>query len=305
MHDAGVPKDVLQLALGAGETVGAAITANAHIAGVVFTGSVEVAQTINRTLAERTGPIVPFIAETGGMNCMVVDSSALLETAVDDVMLSAFGSAGQRCSALRVLFVQEDIADSFMTLLRGAMQELRVGLPSQIETDIGPVIDEAAQRALLAHIERMKAQATLVAAAPAPVDAGWFVAPYAFEIASIEMLQKEIFGPILHIIRFKADALQQVADAINSTGYGLTFGIHSRIEKNIQFFVQHIRAGNCYVNRSMIGAVVGVQPFGGEGLSGTGPKAGGPHYLLKFMHERVLTVNVAAIGGNLSLLVGS
>jgi RHH-type proline utilization regulon transcriptional repressor/proline dehydrogenase/delta 1-pyrroline-5-carboxylate dehydrogenase len=283
--------------------IGAAMTSDARISGIVFTGSVEVAQTINRTLAARPGPIVPFIAETGGQNCMIVDSSALLEQAVDDIILSAFGSAGQRCSALRVLFVQDDIADKLINLLNGAMQELKLGNPALPETDIGPVIDARAQKELFEHIETMKKSAKLVAVAPQPnAYAASFVPPHAFEISSISELTKENFGPVLHIVRFKASEMQQVADAINATGFGLTFGMHSRIEDNITFFTQRIHAGNMYINRGMTGAVVGVQPFGGEGLSGTGPKAGGPYYLLKFLHERTVTNNTAAIGGNVSLL---
>jgi RHH-type proline utilization regulon transcriptional repressor/proline dehydrogenase/delta 1-pyrroline-5-carboxylate dehydrogenase len=270
----------------------------------VFTGSVEVAQNINRSLAARPGALVPFIAETGGQNCMVVDSSALLEQAVDDIVLSAFGSAGQRCSALRVLFVQDDIADKLTTLLKGAMQELNVAKAGEVTTDVGPVIDAGAQKELLEHIEKMKKSAKFIASAPAPVAAGSFVQPHAFEISDISVLEKEVFGPVLHIVRFKGADLHKVADRINSTGFGLTFGIHSRIEDNIQYFASRIRAGNIYVNRSMTGAVVGVQPFGGEGLSGTGPKAGGPYYLLKFLHERTVTNNIAAIGGNVALLSG-
>ncbi len=301
MHAAGVPTNVLQLAFGGGETVGAAITAHPHIAGIVFTGSVEVAQIINRTLAQRSGPIVPLIAETGGLNCMVIDSSALLEAAVDDVVQSAFGSAGQRCSALRVLYVQEEIADDFIVLLRGAMQELVLGNTANISTDIGPVIDRDAEKMLHNHIADMKIHAAAIAAASVP-DERLLVAPHVFEIPRIEVLSREVFGPVMHLIRFKAGDMQQVVDAINGTGYGLTFGMHSRVERNIHFFVQRIRAGNCYINRSMIGAVVGVQPFGGEGLSGTGPKAGGPHYLAKFLSERAVTINIAAIGGNVALL---
>ncbi len=304
MHEAGIPHAVLQLVTGDGATIGSALTADARMAGVVFTGSVEVAHIINRTLAARTGSIVPFIAETGGQNCMVVDSSALIEQAVDDVILSAFGSAGQRCSALRVLYVQEEIADSLVALLNGAMQELKVNDPSLITTDIGPVIDSNAQNDLQAHIDEMKRRAKLVATAPASVHGGSFVTPHVFEIASLSQLTKEHFGPILHIRRFAASKLQQVADEINASGFGLTFGMHSRIEENIQFFLSRIHAGNRYVNRSMIGAVVGVQPFGGEGLSGTGPKAGGPFYLLKFVHERTTTINTAAIGGNVALMAG-
>jgi len=302
LHEAGIPKEVLQLASGSGEVVGAALVADKRIDGVVFTGGTDTAQRIAQALAARSGPIVPLIAETGGQNCMVVDSSALPEQAVDDIILSAFGSAGQRCSALRVLFVQEDIADELLTLLAGAMQELQLGGPLDPSTDIGPVIDAQAQEALLAHIAKLKSSAKFIAAAPLHAQ-GCFVAPHAFEIGSIGELTREHFGPILHVIRFKTGALAQVADQINDTGYGLTFGIHSRIDEHIRLLVSRVHAGNIYVNRSMIGATVGVQPFGGEGLSGTGPKAGGPHYLLRFMTERTLTVNTAAIGGNVSLLM--
>ncbi len=302
MHEAGIPKEVLNLAIGKGSVIGGTLTSDMRIGGIVFTGSVEVAHIINRTLAARDGAIVPFIAETGGMNCMILDSSALLEQAVDDILLSAFGSAGQRCSGLRILYVQDDIADKLIALLKGAIQELHVGTSSKFMTDVGPVIDTGAQKELLAHIEHMKQTATFITAAREPDDVGSFVPPHAFEIKHISELEKEVFGPVLHIIRYKATELEKVADEINSAGYGLTFGIHSRVQENIDFFTQHIHTGNMYVNRSMIGAVVGVQPFGGEGLSGTGPKAGGPYYLLKFLHERTLTVNTAAIGGNLDLL---
>jgi len=303
MHGAGVPKDVLQLLCGDGAVVGAALVKDPRIAGVVFTGSVETAQIINRSLAARSGAIVPLIAETGGLNAMVVDSSALLEQAVDDIVLSAFGSAGQRCSALRLLFVQEDIADALLELLQGAMKELRVGDPALLSTDIGPVIDADACAMLKAHIGEMEKNAKMIAQVNLKDGvSGFFVAPHAFEIGSADKLQKEIFGPVLHVVRFKAEQLQQVAETINAAGYGLTFGLHSRIEDHVQFFTQHVQAGNMYVNRSMIGATVGVQPFGGEGLSGTGPKAGGPNYLLRFVTERSITVNTAAIGGNLALL---
>jgi RHH-type proline utilization regulon transcriptional repressor/proline dehydrogenase/delta 1-pyrroline-5-carboxylate dehydrogenase len=302
LHKAGIPQNALQLICGPGETVGAALTADKRIDGIVFTGGTETAQHIAKTLATRGAPLIPFIAETGGQNCMVVDSSALPEQAVDDIMLSAFGSAGQRCSALRVLFLQEDIADDLLKLLAGAMQELRLGDPMDPATDIGPVIDTGAKNALLAHIEAMKKSAKLIAAAPMPAMGGHFVAPHAFEIKNISQLERENFGPILHVIRFKADTLSQVADAINSTGYGLTFGIHSRVDENIRLLASRVHAGNIYVNRSMIGATVGVQPFGGEGLSGTGPKAGGPLYLMRFVIERTLTINTAAIGGNVALL---
>ena len=305
LYEAGIPRELLHLAIGAGETIGAQLVADKRIGGIVFTGSVETAHRIQQALATRGGAIVPLIAETGGQNCMVVDSSALPEQAVDDIIASAFGSAGQRCSALRVLYVQDDIADELMKLLAGAMQELKIGNPANPETDIGPVIDADAQRMLLAHIAEMKKSARPVAASPlADGLNGHFVAPHAFEISGIDVLTREIFGPVLHIIRFKNGTLPHIADAINSTGYGLTFGIHSRIDDHIKLLISRVHAGNIYVNRSMIGATVGVQPFGGEGLSGTGPKAGGPHYLLRFVNERTTTINIAAIGGNVSLLNG-
>lgn len=306
MHACGVPRDVLQLLCGRGEVVGAALTSHPQIAGVVFTGSFDTAQHIQQSLWNRRGAMVPLIAETGGLNCMVVDSTALIEQAVDDIVLSAFGSAGQRCSALRVLFVQSDIADALMELLSGAMQELKIGNPQHITTDIGPLIDSEAQNMVTTHIEQLKSTARLVANTPMD-DAlqGYFVAPHAFEIASIEQLEREIFGPVLHIIRFNGRDMQTVAHAINATGYGLTFGIHSRIQDHIDYFCGTIRAGNLYVNRSIIGATVGVQPFGGEGLSGTGPKAGGPHYLGRFVTERTVSNNITAIGGNVGLLAGA
>jgi len=302
LHEAGIPRDILHLAIGSGETVGAALVADRRIDGVVFTGGTDTAQHIAKSLAARGGPIVPFIAETGGQNCMVVDSSALIEQVVDDIIISAFGSAGQRCSALRVLFVQEDIAEELLALLAGAMQELKLGDPHDPATDIGPVIDAEAQSTLLAYIEKMKGAARLIASIPPSNLPGYFVPPHAFEITHIGELAGEVFGPILHVVRFKVGALPQVADAVNSTNYGLTFGIHSRIDEHVQLLISHVRAGNIYVNRSMIGAVVGVQPFGGENLSGTGPKAGGPHYLLRFLTERTVTVNTAAVGGNVALL---
>lgn len=302
LHEAGIPKNVLHLAAGKGETVGASLVTDERVDGVVFTGGTETARHIARSLAARSGALIPFVAETGGQNCMVVDSSALLEQAVDDIILSAFGSAGQRCSSLRVLFVQEDIADELLTLLSGAMQELILGDPLDPCTDIGPVIDEGAKKMLFVHITEMKKSAKFIASAALPKLSGHFVAPHVFEIKDIKQLKKEVFGPILHVVRFPAKKLPQLPDIINSTGFGLTFGIHSRIDEHIRLFTAAVRAGNIYVNRSMIGATVGVQPFGGERLSGTGPKAGGPHYLLRFVTERVTTVNTAAIGGNISLL---
>ncbi|MBV8938782.1 MAG: L-glutamate gamma-semialdehyde dehydrogenase [Alphaproteobacteria bacterium] len=303
MHEAGVPRGAVQLQTGSGETIGAELVASAAVDGVVFTGSVETARHIAASLASREGALVPFIAETGGQNCMVVDSSALLEQAVDDIIVSAFGSAGQRCSSLCVLYVQEEVADALLTLLSGAMQELSLGDPLLLATDIGPIIDEAAASALHAHLRHLRQTARFIAATAEPQ--GRFIPPHAFEIRHIGELKGEVFGPVLHVIRFPGGKLQQVADAVNSTGYGLTFGLQSRVQEHTDFFADRIKAGNLYVNRSMIGAAVGVQPFGGEGLSGTGPKAGGPHYLLRFVTERTVTVNIAAVGGNISLLSGA
>lgn len=304
LHEAGIPKDVLHLLPGSGAVVGAKLVADERIKGIVFTGSTETARDINLTLANRNGPITPFIAETGGQNAMIVDSSALPEQVVADVVNSAFGSAGQRCSALRVLFVQEDIADKLINMLRGAMAEIRMGDPSLLDTDIGPVIDESARKTLQEHFERMQSQAKLIAQVKLPMNAeqGTFFAPCAFEIDSLNRLTREVFGPVLHIIRYAAKDLDKVIASINATGYGLTFGMQSRIDNNIKYVCDRINAGNQYINRTMIGAVVGVQPFGGEGLSGTGPKAGGPHYLLRMCTERSLSVNTTAAGGNASLL---
>jgi RHH-type proline utilization regulon transcriptional repressor/proline dehydrogenase/delta 1-pyrroline-5-carboxylate dehydrogenase len=305
LHQAGVPTDVLQLVCGAGETVGDALVRHKDCAGVCFTGSTAVAKIIQRSLAEKDGPIVPFIAETGGQNAMMVESSALLEHATDDILLSAFGSAGQRCSALRVLYVQEDIADPLIDMLKGAMDVLTIGPATDLSTDVGPVIDDAAQAGLLAHIARMKKQAKQWYApeiSPDITESDSFVVPHLFEIAHINDIGPEQFGPILHVIRYDDTKLDSVIDEINSTGYGLTFGLHSRIVQTQDAIISRIKAGNCYINRNMIGATVGVQPFGGEGLSGTGPKAGGPHYLLRFIAERTVTVNTTAIGGNLDLL---
>ena len=303
MLEAGIPRDVIQVLTGTGRDLGQRLVSDERIAGVAFTGSTETAKLINRALAEREGPIVPLIAETGGQNAMVVDSTALPEQVINDVIKSAFGSTGQRCSALRVLYLQEDIAERVITLLRGAMDELTVGNPALHSTDLGPVIDTEAQERLQAHIQRMKQDATLVAESRLPEDSsGYFIAPIAFEIDHINQLEKEHFGPILHIVRYKASELDRVIDEINSTGFGLTLGIHSRNELTSRRIEEGINAGNIYVNRNQIGAVVGVQPFGGQGLSGTGPKAGGPFYLQRFATERTLTINTTAVGGNATLL---
>ncbi len=302
LHRAGVPADVLSCVFGDGESVGGPLVADARIAGVAFTGSVETAQRINRALAARTGPIVPLIAETGGVNAMIVDSSALPEQVVDDVVISAFQSAGQRCSAQRILFVDEGCAPRVLDLLRGALAELKVGDPAEPDTDIGPIIDETSAAALHAHIEKLRSSAKLIGEAPRPDLPGNYVSPIAFELTLPDLPRTEVFGPILHVCRYRQRDLDQVLGWIRDTGFGLTLGIHSRIQSFVDRVVAAARVGNTYVNRSMIGAVVGVQPFGGEGLSGTGPKAGGPHYLLRFATERTLTVNTAAVGGVTELL---
>ncbi|CAN5290633.1 trifunctional transcriptional regulator/proline dehydrogenase/L-glutamate gamma-semialdehyde dehydrogenase [soil metagenome] len=288
LHEAGIPREALQFLPGPGETIGSSLVRDARVRGVVFTGSLEVAQILNRTLAARAlqeGLEIPLIAETGGINCMIVDSSALSEQVVQDVIGSAFDSAGQRCSALRVLFLQEEIADKTLRMLRGAMQELRIGNPDRLATDIGPVIDIEAKRNLLAHIDRLKKTAIDFYQLPVTEVAqhGHFVMPAVFEIASLAEMQREIFGPILHVIRFSHDQLRSLVNEINAAGFGLTLGIHTRINETIDQVAEHARIGNIYVNRNMIGAVVGVQPFGGEGKSGTGPKAGGPMYLRRLL----------------------
>jgi RHH-type proline utilization regulon transcriptional repressor/proline dehydrogenase/delta 1-pyrroline-5-carboxylate dehydrogenase len=307
LQRAGIPGDVLHLLPGGGDSVGAQAVADERIAGVAFTGSTDTARAINQALAARRGAIATLIAETGGQNAMIADSSALPEQLVTDVVQSAFNSAGQRCSALRVLFVQSDIAPRVLELLAGAMEELRIGNPELLSTDIGPVIDPPARRALLAHVQKLRAQSRWhhgIELGSQHAD-GNFFAPVAMEIDSIASLTHEVFGPVLHVIRYEATALDKVIDAINATGYGLTLGIHSRIDRTAREIANRVRAGNVYVNRNMIGAMVGVQPFGGLGLSGTGPKAGGPHYLQRFATERTVSINTAAVGGNASLLAMS
>ena len=305
LHEAGVPEVVLQFLPGDGATVGAALTQDPRVAGVAFTGSTETARAINRALAGReSGPIATLIAETGGQNAFIAASSALPEQLVKDAMGSAFTSAGQRCSAARVLFVQDDIADKVMTMLAGAMDELKIGDPGLLSTDVGPVIDADALKILDDHAARMAKEARLIKQANAGEDTahGTFFAPRAWELTSLDQLHKEIFGPALHVVRWKADQLDAVIDQINATGYGLTLGVHSRIDETIDRIAARVKVGNVYVNRNQIGAVVGVQPFGGQGLSGTGPKAGGPHYLPRFATEKTVTVNTTAAGGNASLL---
>ena len=304
LHEAGVPSDVLHLLPGSGETVGAPLVADPRIAGVAFTGSTETAQGIALALARRPGPLVPLIAETGGQNAMIVDSSALPEQVVTDVLTSAFDSAGQRCSSLRLIYLQADIADRLLEMLAGAMAELTIGDPALLATDIGPVIDAAARDALEQHAARMTRAGRLIYQCPLPVGAGHgtFFAPRAFEIESAHLLDREVFGPILHVVRWPADRLDQALDEIDATGYGLTLGIHSRIDENVRRILGRMRTGNSYVNRNMVGAVVGVQPFGGERLSGTGPKAGGPRYLHRFATERTISADITAAGGNATLL---
>ncbi|HCS22679.1 MAG TPA: bifunctional proline dehydrogenase/L-glutamate gamma-semialdehyde dehydrogenase, partial [Rhodospirillaceae bacterium] len=304
LHKAGVPKGALCFLPASGEVTGQYLVADPRIAGVAFTGSTEVAQIINRSLAARDGAIVPLIAETGGQNAMIADSTALPEQIVDDVITSAFRSAGQRCSALRVLFVQDGIADKVIEMLAGACKELSLGDPLDLATDIGPVIDKAALEMLDVHATRMAGVGKKVAAVTLPAHApkGYFFAPCAFEIPDMSSLKREVFGPVLHIIRFKGEDIESVIQQINASGYGLTFGVHTRIDYTMEVLCRRVRAGNCYVNRSMIGAVVGVQPFGGQGISGTGPKAGGPHYLPRFATERTITINTTASGGNTTLV---
>ncbi|MGQ3891035.1 bifunctional proline dehydrogenase/L-glutamate gamma-semialdehyde dehydrogenase PutA [Legionella sp. CNM-4043-24] len=304
MRQAGVPDAVVQLLPGSGELVGAPLVSDKRIKAVLFTGSTQTASHINKSLASRGGEIIPFIAETGGQNVMLVDSSALLEQVVVDVMTSAFGSAGQRCSALRVLYVQEDVYPRMIELLKGAMAELQPGDPQWLSTDLGPVIDADALAILKEHVARMRMTCDIIYQCELSEEcgAGYFMPPTAIAIDSIKALDKEVFGPVLHVVSYKRKELDKVIDDINSTGYGLTLGIHSRINGQVDYIKDRIHAGNCYVNRNMIGAVVGLQPFGGEGLSGTGPKAGGPHYLLRLCHERTVTIDTTAAGGNASLM---
>ena len=303
MYASGVPRDAVALAFG-GPAAGAALVAHPAIAGVAFTGSTATAKRIERALAAKDGAIVPFIAETGGQNAMIVDSTALLEQVVDDVVASVFRSAGQRCSALRVLYAQGEIADPLLRMLQGAMDTLIVGDPAEPATDVGPVIDEAAQQRLLAHIDAMRANVRHQHMVPKALAQGrWhFCPPTLIEIDSIAQLDAEHFGPILHFARFQAADLPAVLADIRDAGYGLTLGIHSRMHRRAEDVMAIVKAGNTYVNRDIVGAMVGVQPFGGEGLSGTGPKAGGPHYLPRFAVERCVTWNTAATGGNAELL---
>ena len=304
-HEAGIPKDVLQLLPGDGK-VGAALTSDPRVTGVAFTGSTATAHAINRSLAAREGAIGTLIAETGGMNAMIVDSSALPEQVTRDVVASAFQSAGQRCSALRVLYLQEDVADEMLEMIKGAFKAQTIGDPANLDTDIGPVIDAEAREKLQAHVDEMIEAGFPVWRRSMPTDCehGHFFSPTIIEIGSILDLDEEQFGPILHVCRYPAGGMGKVLDDINATGYGLTLGLHSRIDETRHFVEARARVGNFYVNRNQIGAVVGSQPFGGEGMSGTGPKAGGPHYVTRFATERVTTIDTTAAGGNASLLAG-
>ena len=309
MHQAGIPKNALHLLCGSGQLIGDVAIPHPKLGGVCFTGSTEVAKSINISMAKRDGAILPLIAETGGQNAMIVDSSALSEQVCRDVISGAFQSAGQRCSALRVLFVQEDVADGIIEMIQGAMGELTIGNPIELSTDVGPVIDDRALRPLVEHVERMDAEAKLLGIVDLPPnlqqglsDNATFFAPRMYELDSLDQLTREVFGPILHVIRFKAQDLDKVIDQINNTGYGLTLGIHSRIDATVEKIINAVKVGNAYVNRNQIGAVVGMQPFGGEGLSGTGPKAGGPHYLYRFATEHTVSRDVTAAGGNAALM---
>lgn len=304
LHKAGFSEKSVQLLPGRGSSVGQALIEDERIKGVMFTGSTETGRSINQTLAARKGPIIPFIAETGGQNVMLVDSSALPEQVVMDVIQSAFRSAGQRCSALRVLYIQDEIYENVVTMLIGAMKELKIGTPQYFATDIGPVIDAPSRDKLQAHFDEMCQKGKLLYQMERSEECnqGTYFAPCVFEIKDINILAEENFGPFLHVVRFKGSQMDSVVESINNTGYGLTFGIHSRVDETIHFLSSRVKAGNIYVNRNMIGAVVGVQPFGGEGLSGTGPKAGGPHYLLRLVTERTKCINTTASGGNASLM---
>jgi len=302
--EAGVPPDVLYFLPGDGAAIGGRAVADARVAGVAFTGSTETARLINKALADRDGPIAVLIAETGGQNAMFVDSSALPEQVVLDSVYSAFNSAGQRCSALRLLCLQKEIAPRVIEMLVGHMDELVIGDPASLSTDVGPAIDAQARSQLEAHVEKMQGEARIVHRCALPEEAGdgTFFAPTLIEIESVEQLEREVFGPVLHVLRYRGKDLEVTIDAVNATGYGLTMGLHSRIDSRARALAERSAAGNLYINRNMIGAVVGVQPFGGRGLSGTGPKAGGPHYLPRFGTEFTVSNNISAVGGNASLL---
>jgi RHH-type proline utilization regulon transcriptional repressor/proline dehydrogenase/delta 1-pyrroline-5-carboxylate dehydrogenase len=303
LHRAGVPESALHLVIGDGKA-GAALVEDSRAAGVAFTGSTEVGRAINRALAAKDGPIVPLIAETGGINAMIADATALPEQITDDVITSAFRSAGQRCSALRLLCVQDDVADRVLTMVAGAARELVVGDPRDPATQVGPVIDTEAHGKLMDWLIKMEQRGAVRFRwdRNRALPAGNFVPPSIVELNSAKDLTEEVFGPILHVVRWRARDLDRLIGEIGGNGYGLTLGIHSRIDATVRRIVTRLDNGNVYVNRSMIGAVVGTQPFGGSRLSGTGPKAGGPNYLYRFALEQVVTVNTAAAGGNAALL---
>ncbi|ESQ75654.1 bifunctional proline dehydrogenase/L-glutamate gamma-semialdehyde dehydrogenase PutA [Asticcacaulis sp. AC402] len=302
-YGAGLKPDLLALLPGGGASVGAALAAHPGIAGVAFTGGTDTARMINKTLADKEGPIVPFIAETGGLNGMFVDTTALREQVVDDVIASAFGSAGQRCSALRLLFLPSELADDYIATLKGAMDQLRLGDPAHFDVDVGPVIDADAQDMLQRHLDTLTARGQVLHRSPMPADLnGYFFAPTLAEISGPQELEREVFGPILHIVRYDSQNPEAMTEALKASGYGLTLGVHSRLEAFAERIMQAVPVGNVYVNRTVIGAVVGVQPFGGEGLSGTGPKAGGPLSLTRFASERAVSVNITAQGGDPALL---
>jgi RHH-type proline utilization regulon transcriptional repressor/proline dehydrogenase/delta 1-pyrroline-5-carboxylate dehydrogenase len=306
-HQAGVPKDALQILTGKGAIIGATLIKQEEIKGVCFTGSTATAKHIQRSLADRPDEIITLIAETGGQNSMIADSSTLTEQLVDDVLLSAFGSSGQRCSALRILFLPEASADEVLELAKNAADEKEIGNPWKFETDIGPVIDEAAKANLQKHVDYLENSKGAKLISKLEIKdlekQGSFFAPQIWEIDDLSLLQGENFGPILHIFRYKNG--ENLIEKINNLKFGLTFGMHTRIHEQYQGIEKRINAGNIYINRNITGAIVESQPFGGEGLSGTGFKAGGPHYLLKFISERTLNINVAAIGGNIDLLMKS
>lgn len=301
--EAGFPHDVLHILNGDGPTIGEQLLLDARIKGVSFTGSHATATAINRALASRPGAITPMVAETGGINCMIVDSTALPEQVIDDVITSAFRSAGQRCSALRVLYLQSDVADKMIDLLQGAMEELVLGNPCDLSTDIGPVIDRRAQLLITQHIANLESSAQRVAMAPLPADSstGFFVAPQAWEISALGELTDEVFGPILHVIRYDAETLPEIIDDIRASDFALTMGVHSRLHGLHERLEREALIGNLYINRDTVGAVVGSNPFGGHGLSGTGPKAGGPDYLKRLVREHTITDNITALGGNTDL----
>ena len=303
-HKAGLNPDLLALVPGRGETVGAALVSHPGIDGVAFTGGTDTASAINRSLAARPGAIIPFIAETGGLNAMFVDTTALREQVIDDVILSAFGSAGQRCSALRILYAPKDSADSLIEGLKGALAAQVVADPTDPATDIGPVIDAESRQALEDHVARLSTEAKIIARSVLPdgSERGHLFAPTIAEIPTADFLEREVFGPVLHIYRYDPKDLKTVAGKLAARGYGLTLGVHSRIEAFAEEVVRLVPAGNVYINRSITGAVVGVQPFGGEGLSGTGPKAGGPNSLIRYASEKAISNNISAQGGDPALL---